>query len=251
MMPGIPAYGKQSLLGRAGAQSTACGMNKVDVHQLARGKADIDIHAATDLDKGICAGITMSWIIAFLGDVTETFDTTKFRSYFGTVLRLQGTYLQFKTSVTTDGLAMAHIYNRTLKTNVKPYARGRTTLSSSLLPKKRLWSSRLWAGYLGVQWTVGPKDHGHAIGIGRRQNAFYIMDPNNGLHRYSTTAAHRTDLLELCRAICLEDSGSSKHRISYCFYSHDTKRAEKKLEKEFEKIRLLAAAAGKPLYRLD
>ncbi len=156
------------------------GYNINDMFTRASAKGTIENsnvpHVSTDASArasgsgGICAGITTSWVIAFLNanKNKEAQDAAKFKDFFLNMLRFQGAYMQEEQSWDTiDKLAAKMVINGQTIKRVEPLR-----LNKSDLPTEG-W----WAAYVSFR--------GHAVGIGKYSGRYHIMEPNFGLFTYA------------------------------------------------------------------
>jgi hypothetical protein len=127
--------------------------------------------------RGICCGITTSWIIALLNGVPEATDMVRFQEFFQ-VLRFQGAYMKAAQGDAKGNLAKV-FFAQMLAAHMDARCRllseasdVRFVLDGSMFPVP----GKTWACYAGL--------YGHAIGAAESNSMFYLMDPNYGLYRY-------------------------------------------------------------------
>jgi len=120
---------------------------------------------------GICSGITSSWMIALLNanKMQEARDTAKFPELYNNSLRFQGAYFKELHGTAEKHLPAAGVV---AVVNGEPLVKiEKRNIATNDIPTLG-W----WACYVSMR--------GHAIGIGKYNKFFHIMDPNFGLFTY-------------------------------------------------------------------
>lgn len=126
-------------------------------------------------DLGICAGITMAWIISALKDPSgDATNIGKFNSKFMEVLRFQGAYFQ-RVAYNISPFyfeAFFGVVEKFIKSGVEYMETTETrNLNPSILPAEPKWAA-------AVSFRC------HAIGAAFINGEYMIMDPNLGLYVY-------------------------------------------------------------------
>ncbi len=172
-MPGVTGYNNVKIFARANGRSGVTRLNRTP-NTADQGTMD-------QLgNRGICSGITSAWVIGCLSGLQEgARSLTGFRGYFINVLRFQGAY--FKE---LHGTSEEHLGE--LGTHMNHHVVFINRVNRKKLANKHLPHRGWWAAYVSLR--------GHAIGIGKHNATFYIMDPNFGLNTYQAQPSFLLDL---------------------------------------------------------
>jgi hypothetical protein len=137
---------------------------------------------ATTVTGGICAGITVTWIVGVLNGCSDAVSTGDFAEYFDNVLRPQGAYLQAlhrredERDENTGDFKMRKLAEILVHGCTKfDYKYCNVNKLQRNVPNDR--KKPLWAAYVSI--------FHHAIGIARANNRLHVMDPNEGLFSYT------------------------------------------------------------------
>jgi hypothetical protein len=151
------------------------------------GGVDLDVQRffAGRADPGICAGITMAWVINVLNDGAGTaLGTGTFAGAFTDQLRFQGAYFQ-KLGHNVRPFSMERFFGHVdgaMGTGIVIEEEIETrSLSPASLPGLATWAAAT---------NLGP----HAIGAARVGGSYFIMDPNFGLYVYGDANRFTQDL---------------------------------------------------------
>ena len=160
-----------------------------------------------NVEGGICSGITSAWITSLLNanKVPEAGDTASFSNLFNNVLRFQGAYLKElhgKSDNHLQKLSTAMVVNGAKAGQLRA-----RPLVSAQLPKGE-W----WAAYVSMG--------GHAIGIGRFNGLFHIMEPNFGLFSYKIESDFLADLSDEVDSYMNKNEDESN--ATFIFYARKT-----------------------------
>lgn len=141
--------------------------------------------------KGICAGITTTWIVAVLNGSAEALscEGNDFVEFFNGVLRFQGAYFQnylinqAKSGFSFSGQSAAEKHISLMDKLAETLAHGCEKkdffyTKAGEIKKVLKKHKGNWAAYASLL--------GHAIGIASYNRKYYIMDPNYGLYEYSS-----------------------------------------------------------------
>jgi hypothetical protein len=141
---------------------------------------------------GICAGMTVSWIVGVVNGYEDATDTGNFAPYFKNVLRFQGAYLQAtrRTKPADGGLPSGEFKMRKLSGAL---AHGCTKLPDTT------WKADTVATHIKAndgmdRWAAYVSILQHAIGVGKSGGKYFIMDPNEGLYSYNKISDIHLDL---------------------------------------------------------
>jgi hypothetical protein len=156
---------------------------------------------------GICSGITSSWILGLLNanHGKDYCDAKKFPSVFST-LRFQGAY--FKELHGTSENHLQKMGEVTVTNGEKDRKIETKVLTSGQLP-----TSQWWGAYVSMR--------GHAIGCGRFEGNYHIMDPNFGLYSYRKEPEFLSDLNDLVRSY-MSYKGKADQDAVFIFYKRKT-----------------------------
>lgn len=146
------------------------------------GMADNEVKQAQKT-HGICCGISATWVVGFLGGHKgATGGKRLFGSYFFNVLRFQGTYIKHVQKSGKENIdrlvSQAKLQGVTFSKEISLIILNDNTLSTDYT----------WAAYISLFGQ-------HAIGIGyeKKQNLFYLMNPNSGLFSYDKFLDFKSD----------------------------------------------------------
>ncbi|MEW5926482.1 MAG: hypothetical protein AB1941_03270 [Gemmatimonadota bacterium] len=149
---------------------------------------DVQRFFAGRADPGICAGITMAWVINVLGDGSgAALGTATFSGAFTDQLRFQGAYFQ------------------KLGTNVKPFSMEsffnhiHGAMGTGIVIEEELSTRNLGPANLPAvaTWAAATNLGPHAIGAASSNGSYYIMDPNFGLYVYGDAGRFCQDMEDL------------------------------------------------------
>lgn len=178
----------------------------VDTEVIVRHKnntKDLNVDPDTgNVGGGICSGITTAWIVMFLNDNQSAFPA-KFEENFE-VTRFHGAYFKELHGKTPDHIEKM---DKVLDSRLSEVNRQSQRQTSSLI----LPSDTKWAAYLSI-W-------GHAIGIGKTNNKYYIMDPNYGLFVYNDKSDFLTDLQTFVEARAKRKNQDSSAKFGAIFFN--------------------------------
>ncbi len=178
----------------------------------------VDTDTQERLPGGICAGISDAWTVGACMGVEGAVDCDAFEDHFMSVLRFQGAYSKDLDS------EMAGAAGGDWKLNGRFRFRHERRISELMYRCDKalavVFQTKFthyyqvgdqlpegnWAGYLAV-W-------GHAIAIGRHDNAYLIMEPNAGLFRYDDKSSFDMDLAHLISA--RQSTWHKKHARVLC-----------------------------------
>lgn len=154
------------------------------------GGVDLDVQQffAGRADPGICAGITMAWVINVLNDASgAALGTGTFSGAFTDQLRFQGAYFQ----------KLGH--------NIRPFSAERffdhidAAMTTGIAIEEELSTRNLAPAVLpGLPtWAASANLGPHAIGAARAGGSYFIMDPNFGLYVYGDAGRFCQDLEDI------------------------------------------------------
>ena len=124
-----------------------------------------------NVEGGICSGITSAWLAALLSarnDPSAT-EVAGFTDAFDNLIRFQGAYLR-----ELHGKADVHL--AALRGHLGFDFEELEAIACRQLPLAQLPPSEHWGAYVSLR--------GHAVGVGRFNGQWMIMDPNLGLFLY-------------------------------------------------------------------
>lgn len=124
-----------------------------------------------NVEGGICSGITSAWVAALLsaGNDPSATQTTAFADAFENLIRFQGAYLR-----ELKGRADVHL--AALRGHLGFDFKEHEQIQCRQLQLADLPDSGHWGAYVSLR--------GHAVGVGRFNGQWMIMDPNLGLFLY-------------------------------------------------------------------
>ncbi|HEX8275189.1 MAG TPA: hypothetical protein VF615_21320 [Longimicrobiaceae bacterium] len=148
---------------------------------------DVQQFFAGRADPGICAGITMAWVINVLNDGSgAALGTGTFSGAFTEQLRFQGAYFQ----------KLGH--------NITPFSAERFfnhidgAMTTGIAIEEEISANSLYPMLPGIPtWAASANLGPHAIGAARVGGSYYIMDPNFGLYVYTDAQRFCSDMEDI------------------------------------------------------
>lgn len=164
---------------------------------------DLNVDPDTgNIKGGICSGITTSWMIQFLNRIAEARQEDLFKANYD-VTRFQGAYFKELHGKAPEHLdALRNVMEHNLS---ELNAQEKRDVTELTLPDQTQW-----AAYVSA-W-------GHAIGVGRYDSEYFMMDPNYGLFRYTSKENFLTDFQAFVEARADRKNKSDDAKIKCIFY---------------------------------
>ena len=166
-----------------------------------RNKPPPSVRSLTDLQvyQGICAGITTTWIIQFLSELSDVAQTQSFAGSFE-YLREQGALFHQHNRHRLLALPVAQrdVGAEIILEAVRGFLERRDGIRINRVAVHKV--SRLNVPLPSRRWAAYVSCDGHATGLGYDGSAYFIMDPQNGLYTYPNLAACDLDMAEYCQA---------------------------------------------------
>ncbi|MCG8578150.1 MAG: hypothetical protein MI810_24945 [Flavobacteriales bacterium] len=173
---------------------------------------DLNIDPDTsNVGGGICSGITTAWLVMFLNDNQSAYPA-QFEENFE-VTRFQGAYFKELHGKTPDHIEKM---DKVLDSRLRELNRQQQRLTSGL----SLPTASKWGAYLSI-W-------GHAVGIGKAGNKYYIMDPNFGLFVYNSKSDFLADVQTLVEARAARKKQNSSAKFGAIFFDQSKGLGSKK-----------------------